>query len=921
MVAYASYRLDTLTTTGNVVLGFAEIQFRATAGSAASAPTPSSATAVSTYGSVPGNYDVTKTYDANAATFYSSNGSPAGDILVYNFAAAFTPVELMLQSRPDVNYSGAPISIRLSGSNDGGATWSVFPAITYATWAAASQVQTAAIGTAVALPTNTALPTISGTAAVGLTLTTTPGTWTGTGTITRQWNAAGTAIAGATALTYVPVAGDVGKVITVTETDTVAGNASTATSAATAAVIQSSGIVDGSTGVTPPTAHVAQASFSNSVGDNLSRDFSCVKNSTTGSAPLTYNLYVNGLQMPSDGGLADQLNAISISQFRAAAGYIAGMPTYTGSYALQVVCTDPNVSPASTFARTVTMTTAAQPAVPGLVKLKNFSFEYHAFYVQSAALAQCKSDGFTTIAGGQFDHDDGESGVGAVNVANGKQWAVNVGNAGLKYTVMPGFSSSNTYNPDYTDDRTGIDYALQDPNCVGFNLQDEVLTQDFNPTSFTQAAIRDVNGKAEPGGAPFIYRQAAVDMTAFYVAAKARATALAVPMKQTYMNQGEYVVPGDNQRAILNATTGVVGSDKYFADAQISRLIGTTFNGQAFMGTREMHSIYMATVVPNYRTQLREGTHDQISTAPVQSLGSGFLPYIQFSTFTKFTVDGVTPAKLPTPAENWSIMVSVLHIGNCVAIGGFMVHFTSTTNGVTDPYVQYAFNPYYKPTLTRHKALTALLQSRGKLMSASGDRTAVDFYPSPPSLDTGSIIADSNMTFQDVGSVAVPAGTTGWGVGGFALSKLWNDGKTAHDKLLTNLTKDTLTITNFTAFGITSMTFAPLESKLFDGTDTAFATNLMPALAAGSGWAARGGFALTPINNLLPSVVGQPRTMSGRSITAGEVAANSDASGLNYAATLPAQGNGSTGGVSVTLTEPVSGGSPRVTVLTATITA
>ena len=61
--------------------------------------------------------------------------------------------------------------------------------------------------------------------------------------------------------------------------------------------------------------------------------------------------------------------------------------------------------------------------------------------------------------------------------------------------------------------------------------------------------------------------------------------------------------------------------------------------------------------------------------------------------------------------------------------------------------------------------------------------------------------------------------------------------------------------------------------------------------------------------------------MSGRSITAGEVAANSDASGLNYAATLPAQGNGSTGGVSVTLTEPVSGASPRVTVLTATITA
>lgn len=88
-------------------------------------------------------------------------------------------------------------------------------------------------------PANTVLPTITGTAQVGQILTSTNGTWTGnpTPTYTRQWKADGVNISGATATTYTPVVGDVGKVITVTVTGTnSAGNAS-ATSAGTAAVI------------------------------------------------------------------------------------------------------------------------------------------------------------------------------------------------------------------------------------------------------------------------------------------------------------------------------------------------------------------------------------------------------------------------------------------------------------------------------------------------------------------------------------------------------------------------------------------------------------------------------------------------------------------------------------------------------------
>ncbi|RVI58530.1 hypothetical protein CN189_26150 [Sinorhizobium meliloti] len=86
-------------------------------------------------------------------------------------------------------------------------------------------------------PENSVLPAISGTAQVGQTLTSTTGTWSGSPTFARQWKAGGVAISGATAATYVPVVGDVGKVITVTVTATNDSGSVSATSAPTAAVI------------------------------------------------------------------------------------------------------------------------------------------------------------------------------------------------------------------------------------------------------------------------------------------------------------------------------------------------------------------------------------------------------------------------------------------------------------------------------------------------------------------------------------------------------------------------------------------------------------------------------------------------------------------------------------------------------------
>lgn len=88
-------------------------------------------------------------------------------------------------------------------------------------------------------PENTVLPSITGTARVGETLTGDDGEWAGTPapTLTRQWFADGVEIDGATGGTYVPVAGDIGKEITLTVTATNPAGTVSATSEPTAAVV------------------------------------------------------------------------------------------------------------------------------------------------------------------------------------------------------------------------------------------------------------------------------------------------------------------------------------------------------------------------------------------------------------------------------------------------------------------------------------------------------------------------------------------------------------------------------------------------------------------------------------------------------------------------------------------------------------
>jgi hypothetical protein len=82
-------------------------------------------------------------------------------------------------------------------------------------------------GLTAAYPTNTALPSITGTPQVGETLTVDPGTWVGAEPIvlTYQWYADGVALEGETGDTLVLGAETEGTLITVVETATAATGA------------------------------------------------------------------------------------------------------------------------------------------------------------------------------------------------------------------------------------------------------------------------------------------------------------------------------------------------------------------------------------------------------------------------------------------------------------------------------------------------------------------------------------------------------------------------------------------------------------------------------------------------------------------------------------------------------------------------
>ena len=145
------------------------------------------------------------------------------------------------------NISGATASTYTPVAGDAGDTLDVKVTASNSVGnASATSAKTATIAGNSVAPSNTAKPTISGTAQQGSQLTASQGTWSGTTPMSYayQWqrcSASCSNISGATASTYTPVAGDIGDTLDVKVTASNSAGSGSATSSQTASVAAPSG--------------------------------------------------------------------------------------------------------------------------------------------------------------------------------------------------------------------------------------------------------------------------------------------------------------------------------------------------------------------------------------------------------------------------------------------------------------------------------------------------------------------------------------------------------------------------------------------------------------------------------------------------------------------------------------------------------
>ncbi len=180
--------------------------------------------------------------------------------------------------------------------------------------ALATSAQTAVV--AAAPPVNTALPTISGTARDGQTLTAANGTWTGSAPISfsYQWqrcDASGGScadIAGATSATHPEVGADVGSTIRVVVTATNAGGSTSATSAQTAVVAAA------------PPVNTSLPLISGTLRDG--QPVSATTGAWTGTAPISYTYQWQ--RCDAAGGACADIAGATASTYTQVAGDVGG---------------------------------------------------------------------------------------------------------------------------------------------------------------------------------------------------------------------------------------------------------------------------------------------------------------------------------------------------------------------------------------------------------------------------------------------------------------------------------------------------------------------------------------------------------------------------------------------------------------------
>ncbi|HLP23575.1 MAG TPA: fibronectin type III domain-containing protein, partial [Microbacteriaceae bacterium] len=192
--------------------------------------------------------------DRQLSVNWTAPGSTNGGTIT-SYTLQYTSNQLDWQTASS-SISPSATSATITGLNNGTGYFVRVFATTAAGDGAIATSNAATVPSTVA--TNTALPAVTGTAAVGVLLSATSGTWTDGGAsvaYTYRWQSAATAsgsfvdIAGATAATYTPTVADAGTVVRVVVTATNSAGAVSASSSATSAV--QSGRAGAPSGLTP----------------------------------------------------------------------------------------------------------------------------------------------------------------------------------------------------------------------------------------------------------------------------------------------------------------------------------------------------------------------------------------------------------------------------------------------------------------------------------------------------------------------------------------------------------------------------------------------------------------------------------------------------------------------------------------------
>lgn len=259
--------------------------------------------------------------------------------------------------------SGATSTVYTVASADGGHTLRVAVTATNASGTGtAESLQTATV-TAASAPQNTTIPTITGTASVGSTLTATNGTWTGSTPITYAYawercaadGGSCAAIAGATAQTYVVAVADVGATLRVVVSATNPGGSGQATSAFVSA-----------SAVSAPKSTVAPViSGTPAQGDTLT---STLGTWTGGSLTYTYLWYRCDANETNCGEISGATASTYVATSSDVGKYLISIVVATNG-AGSARANSNALGPVTTSTTTTTTTTA--PAPSGATKLPN----------------------------------------------------------------------------------------------------------------------------------------------------------------------------------------------------------------------------------------------------------------------------------------------------------------------------------------------------------------------------------------------------------------------------------------------------------------------------------------------------------------------------------------------------------------------